>query len=179
MSSFFNRFAVVCAASLGILFVFPGSSHLTSSKPSPATASRYVKAESPKAATTVKYEAEILPAGSFSVGTSLSGGPNGSTYGSALTANDIDNAWACSGTCTLDFVFFVFTNQNETAKVEFKVVSPTGGTTYSYTWSSHLTVGSDWYSVLAKGNYGTHGTYFAEVYIGSSLAGWVPVVLSK
>jgi len=175
----FNRFAVVCAASLGALFVLPGSSHLTLARLSPASTSSYLRVESPKAAATVKYEAEILPAGSFSVGSSLSGGPNGSTFGSALTANDIDNAWACGGTCTLDFVFFVFTNQSEAASVKFKVVSPTGGTTYSYTWSSHLAVGSEWYSVLAKGNWATPGTYFAEVYIGTSLAGWVPIVLSK
>lgn len=138
------------------------------------------RAAAATASTKLRYQAEILPAGTFAIGTSLPSGPDGRGYGYALNANDIDNSWAtCKATCTSDFVFFVFTNQADSAKVEFKMVSPTGATVYQYTWNSKLAVGGNWYYTYAKGNYSTPGTYFAEVYVNSGLAGWIPDVFSK
>jgi hypothetical protein len=176
-----KRLTVVCAASLGVLFVLPGSAHLASAKSLPASSSRHLEAQPPKAAAaaTIKYQAEILPGGSFSVGTSLTGGNDGSNYGFGLTANDVDNDWTCTGTCTLDFVFFVFANQAEATSVKFEVVSPSGKTAYQYSWTSKLAIGGNWYSVVAKGDYSKPGTYFAEVYVAGSLAGWIPEVIGS
>ncbi|HMK96453.1 MAG TPA: hypothetical protein VK425_02840 [Acidimicrobiales bacterium] len=127
----------------------------------------------------VDIQAEVLPAATFAVGTSLSGGPDGKNYGVGLTANDISNAWTtCSGTCTLDFVFFVLSNQDESAKVTFKMVSPTGGTVYAYTWPSKL-VSTNWFAAYAKGDYSTPGTYLAEVLVNGSVKGWAPVVFTS
>ena len=176
-----KQLSVVCAASLGALFVLPGSAQLALAKSSPASSPRHLDAKPLKATTAaaIKYQAEILPGGSFSVGTSLVGGNDGSNYGYGLTANDIDNDWSCSGTCTLDFVFFVFANQGETTSVKFEIVSPNGRTAYQYAWTSKLAIGGNWYSVVAKGDYSAQGTYFAEVYVAGSLAGWIPEVIGS
>ncbi len=177
-----KRLTVVCAAGLGALFVLPGSAHLALAKSSLASSSRHLEAKplrAAAAAATIKYQAEILPGGSFSVGTSLVGGNDGSNFGYGLTANDIDNDWSCTGTCTLDFVFFVFANQDETTSVKFEVVSPSGKTAYQYTWTSKLAIGGNWYSVIAKGDYSKPGTYFAEVYVAGSLSGWIPEVIGS
>jgi len=124
-------------------------------------------------------QAAVLPAATFAVGDSLSGGPDGKTYGVGLTANDISNSWTtCSKGCTLDFVFFVFTSKPESANVEFRVVSPSTTTVYQYTWSSKLDA-TNWYSAYAKGDYTEVGTYFAEVYVAGVLEGWAPVVFTK
>jgi len=126
-----------------------------------------------------QIQAEILPAATFAVGSSLSSGPDGKGYGVGLTANDVSNLWtSCNSICTLDFVFFVFSNQDETAKVSFLVLSPASKTVYRYSWSSKLT-GTNWYVAYAKGNYSSAGTYFAEVDVNGQLDGWVPVVMSK
>ncbi|HTV10931.1 MAG TPA: hypothetical protein VME20_03645 [Acidimicrobiales bacterium] len=124
-------------------------------------------------------QAEILPAATFAVGASLTGGPDGKDYGAALTANDISNSWStCTSSCTLDFAFFVFSSRQETTPVEFRVLSPSNATIYKYTWDSKLDQ-TNWYSVFAKADYTEAGTYFAEVYIGSTLEGWVPVVFAQ
>jgi hypothetical protein len=174
-----KRLTVVCAASLGMLFVLPALTHVTLPKSSLSFAAKHLEAKPLKAAaaTTIKYQAEILPAGSFSLGTSLDLGTNGSNYGFGLMANDVDNDWTCTGTCTLDFAFFVFANQDETASVKFEVVSPSGKTAYQYIWTSKLVLGGNSYSAFAKGNFDAPGTYFAEVYVSGSLAGWIPEVI--
>ncbi|MGO9964821.1 MAG: hypothetical protein ACLPUG_15530 [Acidimicrobiales bacterium] len=175
-----KRLTVVCAASLGMLFVLPGSAHLALGESSLASSSRHLATNPLRAAaTTIKYQAEILPGSSFSVGTSLVGGNDGSNYGFGLTANDVDNDWTCTSICTLDFVFFVFANQDETTSVKFEIVAPSGKTAYQYTWTSKLAVGGNWYSVVAKGDYSKPGTYFAEVFVAGSLAGWIPEVIGS
>jgi hypothetical protein len=164
-----------------MLFVLPGSAHLSLPKSSLASISEHLVSKPLRTAATtaIKYQAEILPAGSFSLGTSLDLGTNGSKYGFGLMANDVDNDWSCTGTCTFDFAFFVFTNQDETTSVKFEVVSPSGKVSYQYTWTSKLVLGGNSYSVFAKGNFAAPGTYFAEVYVGGSLAGWIPEVISN
>ncbi|HTW06776.1 MAG TPA: hypothetical protein VME46_04655, partial [Acidimicrobiales bacterium] len=127
----------------------------------------------------LQLQAEILPAATFAVGSSLSGGPGGDAYGIGLTSNDISNSWTtCARRCTLDFVFFVFTNEDETAQVQFRVLSPADKPLYQYTWSSHL-VQTNWYAAYAKGDYSATGTYFAEVYVAGKLEGWVPMTFNK
>jgi hypothetical protein len=131
------------------------------------------------AAAKTEIQAEILPAATFGVGKSFSGGPDGNDYGIGMTANDISNSWTtCSSRCTLDFVFFIFTNRDQAAHVQFKVISPTNATVYQYSWSSHL-VPTNWFAAYAKGNYSAPGTYFAEVFVGAQLEGWVPMVFAK
>jgi len=164
-----KRLSVVCAASLGVLFVLPGSAHPALVKPVLTSVPEHLAARPHTArAAAIKYQAEIIPAGSFSLGTSLDTGTGGSNYGFGLMANDVDNDWSCTGTCTLDFAFFVFANQDESTSVKFEVVAPSGKTAYQYTWSSKLVLGGNSYSVFAKGDYSTPGTYFAEVYVAQS-----------
>jgi hypothetical protein len=72
----------------------------------------------------------------------------------------------------------VFSAKAETAKVQFKMVSPRNATIYTYTWSSKL-ADTNWYAAYAKGTYSSAGTYFAEVYVAGALEGWAPVVFNK
>jgi hypothetical protein len=124
-------------------------------------------------------QAEIIPAATFAVGTSLSGGPDGRNYGYGLTANDVDNSWDVC-TCNMYFAFFVFTNEADTANVVFKVVSPGDGVVYNYTFRSQkLGLGGNWFSMVAKGAYTTPGTYFAEVDVNGQLDGWIPVEFNR
>jgi hypothetical protein len=185
MNNSVKKLAALGAVNVGLLFALPGSSPATGPQPSvpaPMSARPATKiwapsgtAGSPK----TEIQAEIIPAATYAVGKSLSGGPDGKNYGIGLTANDISNSWnTCSSTCTLDFVFFVFTNKDQTADVQFKVLSPTDATVYKFTWTSHL-VPTNWYAVSAKGNYRTAGTYFAEVYVSGKLEGWAPIVFTK
>jgi hypothetical protein len=199
MNNSLKRLAVVGAANIGILFGLTGSSG-PASREAPATAPNYlgkilaapswapaprvgpgtVQAPPVKTAAQPEVQAEILPAATFAVGSSLSGGPDGKSYGIGMTANDISNSWTtCPSTCTLDFVFFIFTNQDQPgAKVEFRVVAPKGTTVYQYKWTSKL-VPTNWFTVYARGNYSAVGTYFAEVYVGTKLDGWVPMTFNK
>jgi len=176
-----RRLSVACAASLGMLFVLPGSAHLIMPKSALASSPEHLASKPLRrtATTAIKYQAEILPAGSFSIGTSLDLGTNGSNYGFGLMANDVDNDWSCTGTCTFDFAFFVFTNRDETTSVKFEIVSPSGKFSFRYAWTSKLALGGNSYSVFAKGNFAAPGTYFAEVYVGGSLAGWIPDVINS
>lgn len=169
MKNSITRLGAIAAANLGLLFVLSGPGHLSNVKSSQATTP----------ATKTEIQAEILPAATFAVGPSLSAGPDGKAYGIGLTANDISNSWTtCTTTCTLDFVFFVFSNKDEAAHVQFKVISPANTTVYTYTWTSKL-VATNWYVAYAKGDYKAAGTYFAEVYVSSQLDGWLPVVFAK
>ena len=180
-----KQFALISTAYLGILFAIPGSSDLNLARPSRTTSSyaeaKYTEAKlaaivasTKAAAPKTEIQAEIIPAATFAVGTSLSSGPDGKNYGVGLTANDISNSWAtCTSTCTLDFVFFIFSNLNEPAKVQFKMLSPSNATVFQYNWSSKL-VATNWYTVYAKAIYKTAGTYFAEVYVSGQLSGWAP-----
>jgi len=133
----------------------------------------------PEATTSKLYlQAEIIPAATFSIGTSFSGGPDGRGYGFGLNASGIDNSWALC-TCDMDFAVMVFTNEADTANVEFKMVSPSNKIVYHYTWTSDkLGTGGNWFSVIAKGAYTAPGTYFAEVDIAGQLDGWVPLRFS-
>ena len=181
-----KRLAGLGALNLGLLLGIPASSHLVPARPSASTAksieanlAQAMAAVQQAGGTKSELQAEIVPAATFAVGTSLGGGPDGKSYGVGLTANDISNSWTtCSTTCTLDFVFFVFSAKAEAAKVQFKMVSPRNTTIYSYTWSSKLT-NTNWYAAYAKGTYGSAGTYFAEVYVAGALEGWAPVVFNK
>jgi hypothetical protein len=185
MNNSVQKLAALGAINVGLLFALPGSSPGTGPQPSampPTYAAPATKILAPSgkgSGPKTEIQAEILPAATYAVGKSLSGGPDGKNYGIGLTANDISNSWTtCSSTCTLDFVFFVFTNQDQTADVQFKVLSPTDSTVYQNTWTSHL-VPTNWYAVSAKGSYHTAGTYFAEVYVAGKLEGWAPVVFTK
>jgi hypothetical protein len=185
MNNSVQKLAALGAINVGLLIALPGSSLEAGPQPSAvpptyATPATKILAPSGKAAgPKTEIQAEILPSATYAVGKSLSGGPDGKNYGIGLTANDISNSWTtCSSTCTLDFVFFIFTNQDQTAAVRFKVLSPTGSTVYQYAWTSHL-VPTNWYSVSAKGRYRTAGTYFAEVFVAAKLEGWAPIVFTK
>jgi len=178
--------AALCVLNVGLLFA--GSGPAPWAQPAPAAplaaparaAGNRVMAPSPGAtAPKTEIQAEIIPAATFAVGKSFSGGPDGNGYGIGMTANDISNSWTtCPARCTLDFVFFVFTDRDQSAEVQFKVISPTDATVYQYSWSSHL-LPTNWFAAYAKGNYSAPGTYFAEVFVGGKLDGWAPVVFDK
>ena len=126
-------------------------------------------------------QAAILPVSTFALGGSLPSGPDGRTYGYSFMANGIENSWdLCSTSCTIDFAVFLQSNQPATATVQFKVVSPSGATVYEYSWpSDKISAGANPFSVYANGTYSSAGTYYAELFVGSQLEGWAPVVFSS
>ena len=130
------------------------------------------------AASSNKWEAAIIPAQYVSMGNSLPYGPDGTKFGDALSANGINNYWTvCGPKCTYDFAAYVFSNFTTTTDVTLKVVGPSGGTVYTYSWDHDtLDHGTNWFSMYATGNFSATGTYFVEVYGGSNLLGWVPMV---
>jgi hypothetical protein len=184
MNNSVKGLAALCALNVGFLVAAPGAA--PGARPAPTApaphggAGTRVMAPSPgPAVPKTEIQAEIIPAATFAVGKSFSGGPDGKGYGIGMTANDISNSWTtCSSPCTLDFVFFIFTDHDQAADVQFKVISPTGATVYQYSWSSHL-VPTNWFAAYAKGSYRAPGTYFAEVFVAGKLEGWAPIVFAK
>jgi hypothetical protein len=123
--------------------------------------------------------AAIIPTETYSVGNSLPSGPDGRSYGFALSANGIDGLYvaATSPKTTFDFLFFVFSNNHSvTEHISFSVVSPSNATVYQYSFKpAVVSQGGSWFTVSATGNFEAKGTYFAEVHAGTSLIGWVPL----
>ncbi len=174
--------AVLVATCVVAVVGWPGPSLLApvGAAPAPARHLAPQAAKVPQATTPKLYlQAAIIPAATFAVGTSASGGPDGRSFGYGLSASGIDNSWAVC-TCAMDFAIFVFTNEADTANVEFKMVSPSNHVVYHYTWpSDKLGVGGNWFSMIAKGAYTAPGTYFAEVDVAGQLDGWIPLKFSR
>lgn len=131
----------------------------------------------------LKWSAAVIPSDNFAVGNSLPYGTDGTSSGEDLTANGISSWLTTCHSCTYDFVFFVFSNEAQTANVSFHMTSPSGASVYQYTWASeHLSRGSTWFFVYAKGDYAATGTYSAYVdgaIAGkSTLLGWAPLYMS-
>jgi|GEM_PF-3227663 len=133
------------------------------------------------AATSTYYmRAQIIPAQYAAVGTALTGGENGTKNGFGLVANGINSNWGTSASGTIHFIVFTFSSRAETGTVSFKVVGPSGGTVYSYSFGrEQVPAGPNWYAISAQGNYAAPGLYFAEFYFGSSMIGWAPLNLNS
>jgi hypothetical protein len=123
--------------------------------------------------------AVIIPTETYSIGNSLPSGPEGKSFGYALSANGIDGSYiaATSPRETFDFLFFVFSNNHSvTEDISFSVVSPSNTTVYQYRFKpAAVPAPGDWFTISATGNFEATGTYFAEVHAGSSLIGWIPL----
>ena len=132
------------------------------------------------AASKYYLQAEIIPADDTAVGNSaMSGGSAGVKVGESLWANGVSDVWL-TGNYTINFAVFVFSSHAESGDVEFKVVSPSKATVYSYSFKSeNLPKGEDWFTFAAKANYATPGVYFAELYLGSNLDGWIPMTFNS
>ncbi len=137
-----KRFACAGVVSLAMLSTYQGPPQLATFKPAPLPptplAARSEERPATGAAASAKTytEAEIVMAHTLGVGSSLSGGPDGASYGFGVTANGITNHWSVCRSCSFDFAIFVFTSLDGQADtVDFKMVSPSGGTVYRYTWT--------------------------------------------
>ncbi len=170
------RTKLAAAAVLSLLSLVPAS----------PTAAETSSRAAPSVATTtasLKWGASIIPANHVAIGNALPNGLDGTSAGDALVANGIDN-WDTSCTsCTYDFAFFVFTDEALSATITFKIVSPSGGDVYHYSWSSFkLGTGPNWFLVYPKEDFSTAGTYWAEVYGNAmgknTLLTWIPVLVS-
>ncbi len=117
------------------------------------------------ASTQFKWGASIIPSNHFAIGSSLPSGTDGTAAGAAFSANGVGNYDTTCNGCSYDFMFFVFTNEAQKAAITFQVLSPTGKTVFTNTWSStSLPIGTSWFYSYAKGNFSAPGTYWAEVY---------------
>jgi hypothetical protein len=130
--------------------------------------------------TQFKWGASIIPSNHFAIGNSLPSGTDGTAAGAAFTANGVGNYDTTCNKCSYDFMFFVFTNEPQKAAIVFRVISPTGTTVFTNTWSStNLPIGTSWFYSFAKGNFSAPGTYWAEVYgtvsNKSTLIGAIPL----
>jgi len=163
-----NRYLALSAAMLAVLFVL--SAHVGAAQTGPGKA--------PAAATTYYMRAQVIPAEYTAVGASVTGGSEGTKAGASLWANGINSNWL-TGDYTIYFAVFVFSSAAETGKVEFKVISPSKATVYSYSFpSEQVPAGEDWFTFAAKANYSSAGLYFAEWYFNGNLDGWTPLNFS-
>jgi hypothetical protein len=150
----------------------------------PATGEAGSRQPMAQAKSTPAWAAEIIPAAQVAVGNALSGGDGGVSDGYALSANGINNYdTTCTGKCYYHFVFLTFTNAAVTASLQFKIVGPAGATVYSYTFPSEkISVGTDWFTISAEGNFSLPGTYEASVYgisTTTTLLGSIPLLFAS
>ena len=146
--------------------------------PSQAGSTQNLAPKKPASSASYYLSAQVIPASYVAVGSSLTGGADGTKYGDALSANGINNDWD-TGSYTIDFAVLVFSSQAESGNVEFKVVSPSNATIYTYSWpSDQIPKGTDWFTVGAKANFTAPGLYFAEWDFNGKLDGWAPLNFS-
>jgi hypothetical protein len=171
MKRAFKLLAPLTTLSLGLFLALPASG--LQARPTPSVSSP---------APSLKWEASIIPADYLALGNSLPAGADGDKSGYALTANGIDNWYilcAKGDHCDYRFAIFMFTNSPQKADVTFRVLSPSGKTVYTYTWSSYsLPRGPEWFYADATGNFSATGTYYAEVYGNTTLLGWIPLLFT-
>jgi len=179
-----RQFILFGAASLGIIIGLPASASLAKSAPMSARTARTAAvgrvARAGFASAQNQLGAEIIPAPDIDVGSALTGGNDGTSVGYSLSANGISNNWTTTSSGTVEFVIFVFSNNNGlySDTVRFKVLSPSGGSVYQYTWKPQNIKYYSWYTTQAKGNFSTAGEYVTEVYVKNVLIGSMPLMFS-
>lgn len=163
-------YLAAAVAALAVLSFGPLSSDSPRSEPSAVKFGR-----SPK----TYISASVLPTSTYSVGNSLPDGPLGKSFGYAVQANGVDNAYTVPKTskATYDFLIFVFSNEHSQKRtVAFNIVSPSNRTVFQYSFKPQaIFQGGTWYTIAASGDFRAAGTYFAEVHSGNSLIGWLPL----
>jgi hypothetical protein len=124
--------------------------------------------------------AAIVPVSSFSVGNSLCCGSNGAGYGYSLYANGITDYWSTANPGTVDLIVFVYPGQqNVKQRIAVQITSPSGAVVYSNKFAAQsMGYEGDWFSLIAKGNYGTPGVYTVSVSTGKTVIGHVPLVFA-
>jgi hypothetical protein len=125
--------------------------------------------------------AAIVPVTSYAVGNSLCCGSIGAGYGYSLYANGITDYWGTGNPGSIDLIIFVYpAQQSVTQQILVQITSPAGKVVHSTKFAPQkIGYAGTWFSLIAKGNYGTPGTYTVSVSADGTVIGQIPLVFAK